>query len=676
MGISAIILLVVCGYGLRSSLSLASDRPDASPKEKTAKKTVSVRVPLALELEEGAVEKRLMSDVEYLASEELEGRGVRTRGLELAGEHIAKAFTDSGLTADHYGGPFHHFRLFSASRRGSVQTAELVKSQETSSEKLSSSDSSDTKTTLVKGTDFTSLAAGPQGRFVLPIVFAGYGITAEKINYDDYANLDVRGKAVIVLRHEPQRNDADSPFDGTENSPHAFVRSKIKNAMEHGAAALILCTGTAELQHVSDESGDTDESSSDPPAPGAESLLQAELGRADVTDNIPVIHIRRAVIEKLIRETLSEELTAIEKRIDQTLKPESKTIPNITLSGETQIIRSSRRLRNVVASLEGSGENAEETIIVGAHYDHLGKDGWGSLSLNGQGEVHYGADDNASGTAVLMEVARQLASLPKPLGRRVLFIAFSAEELGLIGSKQYVQDPLFPLNQTVAMVNLDMVGRLREGKLTAFGMETAQEWSQLVVAARDKISSKDELKLILRPGGYGPSDHASFYEKGVPVLHFFTGFHPQYHRPSDVANLINGEGLRQIAALTTEIVVELANREARLTPRSSGSSDDSIASLLGEMADPVPSPDSPRLGVQVAPDSGGEGVVIRRLVSKGLADQNGMRVGDVITSVNDKPVRSAAEIVEVLQKPDSPKEWTVRFKRGDVVAEVVVRQSL
>ncbi len=214
--------------------------------------------------------------------------------------------------------------------------------------------------------------------------------------------------------------------------------------------------------------------------------------------------------------------------------------------------------RNVAAILPGADPaRASEVVVVGAHYDHLGFGGDGSLAPD-ERQVHNGADDNASGTAAMLTVAEMLARAPSPPARTVLFVAFTGEEKGLWGSARYVSEPLLPLDRTEAMVNMDMVGRLREDKLTVFGSGTAEEWDSVLSAANDRQSTP--LQLILVADGYGPSDHSSFYGKGIPVLHFFTNTHEDYHRPTDDWEKIDADGLGRVTALVFDVVGELAGR--------------------------------------------------------------------------------------------------------------------
>jgi hypothetical protein len=216
--------------------------------------------------------------------------------------------------------------------------------------------------------------------------------------------------------------------------------------------------------------------------------------------------------------------------------------------------------KNVVAVLEGEGSHADETIVIGAHYDHLGRGEPGTLDP-GSHEIHHGADDNASGVAAMLEIARKLAALDKKLPRRIVFIAFTGEERGLYGSGHYVKDPLVPLDKTIAMLNLDMVGRLTDDKLIVYGNGTATQWNDLL----DRLNDQYHFQLTRHPEGFGPSDHSSFYAKQIPVLFFFTGTHKQYHRPSDTFDTINVDGMRRVADLVADAAVDIAQSEGRPT---------------------------------------------------------------------------------------------------------------
>ena len=240
--------------------------------------------------------------------------------------------------------------------------------------------------------------------------------------------------------------------------------------------------------------------------------------------------------------------------------------------------------RNVVALLPGFDPTlADEVLIIGAHYDHLGFGGEGSLDPDAFGEVHNGADDNASGTSGLIEIARLLSESDRRPARSVLFLAFTAEEKGLWGSSHYVRNPLLPIAQTVAMLNMDMIGRLEGRTLAVMGVGTAEEWTELLRAANQ--STARPLVIATSPDGFGPSDHSSFYEAGLPVLHFFSNTHVDYHRPSDDWDKVDIEGIGQIVDLVSEVALDLAgvsgsDERIALTPIEPGRSAGPWATLV------------------------------------------------------------------------------------------------
>ncbi len=288
--------------------------------------------------------------------------------------------------------------------------------------------------------------------------------------------------------------------------------------------------------------------------------------------------------------------------------------------------------RNVVALLPGSDpDRADEVVILGAHYDHLGRGGAGSLDPDSR-DIHNGADDNASGTAALLEAAERLADGPTP-ARPVLFIAFSGEERGLLGSAHYVSHPTVPVDDAVAMLNMDMVGRLRDNTLTVYGMVTAPEWESLVRGVNEARDTPFQLGLL--PDGYGPSDHSSFYGVGIPVLHFFTNTHTEYHRPVDDWDTINGEGLDRIADLVADIAGTLAGTGAR------------VADLTPvESQPPAPAAEGEGSGRGYGPYFGSipdmapadYGVPLSGVREGSPAERAGLRGGDVIVRFGDTEV--------------------------------------
>ncbi|HTQ38568.1 MAG TPA: M20/M25/M40 family metallo-hydrolase [Pirellulales bacterium] len=304
--------------------------------------------------------------------------------------------------------------------------------------------------------------------------------------------------------------------------------------------------------------------------------------------------------------------------------------------------------KNVVAVLEGEGPHADEAIVIGAHYDHLGRGEPGSLEPDSH-EIHHGADDNASGVAAMLEIARQLAAREKKLPRQVVFIAFTGEERGLYGSAHYVKDPLAPLDKTIAMLNLDMVGRMTDDKLIVYGTGTASEWGDLLT----RLNEKHDFQLTRHPEGYGPSDHSSFYAKRIPVLFFFTGTHKDYHRPSDTFDKINVDGMRRVAELVADAAVAIAETDARPTYKD-----------IGGPSQFAKSGDRPYFGSIPDFSQDQPGYALMGVSKGGPAEAAGIQGGDIILRLGDYPIANLEDFDTALRKFKAGDRITVLVKRG------------
>jgi hypothetical protein len=313
--------------------------------------------------------------------------------------------------------------------------------------------------------------------------------------------------------------------------------------------------------------------------------------------------------------------------------------------------------RNVLALLEGADPQLKtEYIIIGAHYDHLGMGLFGSTAASKQPAIHNGADDNASGVAALLEVAARLAKGPPP-ARSVLFMAFTGEESGLLGSSHWVNHPTQALTQARGMINMDMVGRLGQGPLIVYGVGTATEWKRLVTQATD--AQKIEAKLI--DDGYGASDHTSFYLKDIPVLHFFTNVHADYHKPSDDWEKIDGPGLLKVSAIISDVASSIANKQTTLTlvkgvgkpPAAAGASRGSAA-FLGTVPDFTPVP---------------KGVKLSGVGDGSPAQKAGLKAGDIIIRFDDTEIADLQAMSDALheRKPDDVVKITVLREGKEVV---------
>ena len=572
-----------------------------------------------------AAEKRLKSDVTFLADDAREGRSPGSAGIEAAAAYIAENFKALGLKpAPGAAGYFQPFTIAGAPKLGKEVSLTA---------------------TGPEGKVFTTgelspLAIGASADLkAIPVVFAGYGITAKddskKLDYDDYAGIDVKGKAVLLIRREPQQNDDNSPFDGKRNSDFATLRHKATNAYQHGAVAVLL---TNDLKEAKDDV-----------------RIGFAMSGLEKSSDLPFMMVSRSFADKLLAGAGEPSLEALEKRIDADLKPASKELKGWALQAKYQIERPSIETRNVIGVLEGEGPLANETVVIGAHYDHLGRGGRMSGSLDeSASDIHNGADDNASGTSMMIEMARRLAMRTDPLPRRVVFAAFSGEEKGLLGSQHYVDHPLFPIKQTVAMFNFDMVGRLNDKKeLTVYGTGTSPGFDTLV----DTLGKSEGFTIKKISDGLGPSDQQSFYLKDIPVLFAFTGTHTDYHKPSDDTHLINVGGMARIADLAEVLLLDLIrrpNRPAFVKVKS----------------------DNPHGGVDVArvsisaylgsiPDYNEDikGVKLNGVREGSPAQKGGLQKDDIIIKFGGKPIGTIYDYTENLG----------RFKPGDEVEVVVTR---
>lgn len=594
------------------------------------------------------IEARLLDDLKYLASDELQGRGIRTRGLELAADHVAKNFAAVGLEMNHFNGtPFQAFQSYETYRLGEGNAASLA-IREGKTWKLKVNE------------DYVPLAAGTSGQFTAPLVFAGYGITAADLGYDDYQNLDVQGKAVILLRHEPRQSDQESVFAGTKNSEHAYLSNKIQNAVEHGAAAVILCNDKVYVDKPDTRQRDR--------RPRGDELISFRTKFKGIEPTIPVLHMSRLAVEALFAQCDHPSLGDLEASIDLHMQPASFLVDRGEFSATVVLHSKSDAIKNVIGVLPGEGDMADETVIVGAHYDHLGMNG--GLLAPWTVAVHNGADDNGSGTVALMEIARQVTARVGSPRRRIVFIAFSAEEVGLVGSAYYVRHPLFSLKNTSAMVNLDMVGRLRSDRLTVSGVGTATELNEMLT----RLAEPYTFNLRKEASGYGPSDHASFFERGVPVLHFFTGLHADYHRPGDDVEKINFDGVRRIALLASDVVLELAQREEPVTRKTSG--DDLEQLLLGDLFGEGEQqlPRRPVLGVRIKdatePVAGAQ--VLEVFEGTAAADAQ-LKVDDIIVGINGKKITSVKDVQTFVLASREGAEVKVEFRRGEIELEATTK---
>ncbi|MGC1274699.1 MAG: M20/M25/M40 family metallo-hydrolase [Planctomycetaceae bacterium] len=577
---------------------------------------------------------RIAADVEYLASDELEGRGVETAGNQKAADHLRKAFENAGVKGGMPDGSY--FQPFTISLGD-----ELIPDK--------------THLTLVAGDaeqvltldeSFQPLYLGGPGEANAPIVFAGYGISAPGLKYDDYGDADVKGKVVLILRKEPQQENPHSVFDGTETTAHAYVRTKLKAASDRGAAAVLL---------VNDSGTVKEEESKDVLAkPGA---------FGDGAAKIPFGHVSREAVNRLLAaapvtvgDASLNSLDAIEAKIDETLKPVTQELNGATADLSFAFSAKEVGVVNVVGVVPGEGPNADEVVVVGAHFDHIGYGEAGSRKP-GVHEIHNGADDNASGTAALIELARRIGTGSKP-SRTVVFLGFNGEERGLLGSNYYVEHPAYPLDKTVAMLNFDMVGRLGDNPLTIYGVGSSDEFDELIGEAAKGRGF--EVKPV--DGVMGASDHYSFYLKKIPVFHFFTGLTEQYHTPSDDVETLNMEGIPKAVDFSESVLAAVLK-----DPDGFEFIETSTESpTRGDMA---------YFGVVPDYSGGTDGLKINGTSSDtSPAAKAGLQAGDVITQFGDLAIADIQGLADALRtyKPGDKVKVTVHRGGKSVTMDVVL----
>ncbi|PQO42162.1 M28 family peptidase [Blastopirellula marina] len=581
------------------------------------------------------IESRISHDLNFLASDEREGRGPYTKGLQAAAEYIAEQFRDAGLkTKLIEEGPFQVFAKRTYYDLGKLNKLAFTVEREDAR--------------LLSADDYHTLSPSISGKFDLPVAFAGYGISSEKDEYDDYADFDANGKMVIVLRHEPDQAGKTGKFAGAGNSKFAYLSTKIENAVEQGAAGVLI---------VSDELAIKKKQ-------GQDELLEFQIRMPKgYQPKVPVFHVKRAAIDALLKRAGKVSLAEWENLVDTQWKPDSFDLDGVTASGEVEITSSERTQQNVLGVLPGKGELASEVVVVGAHYDHLGRGGSGSLAPWTR-DIHNGADDNASGTIALLETARQCAAWDAPNRRTILFIAFGAEEQGLVGSEYYVRHPLYDLKKTVAMLNYDMVGRLRKERLTVYGHNTAKEFDAWLAEA----APLQGIEINKIGGGYGPSDHASFYGRGIPVMHDFTGFHSEYHRPSDDIEHINVPGIRKIVGMNMSILKHMATEPITPIVEEGGSLLDLYFGGGAEEDSPV---QGRALGVAIG-DFDDTGLPIKGVGKGSVAEKAGLRTGDVLVSWAGNRVKNIKELRAMINGAEVDQKVPVRIMRGTLELEIEV----
>jgi len=619
--------------------------------------------------------ERLRAHIEYLASDKLEGRRTGSSGANLAAEYVAREFSRYGLRRSigydtpgmsilEADSPNRYLQKFPY-----VAGVELGRANELMVKIVGLPASTVPQASLsfpmTVSKDWLPLGLSGQGRIEnTPAVLVGYGLTVSELKYDDYADAKATGKVAIAFSGTP---DGDNPHG--QFARYEEVRWKAIAARNAGAKALIV---------IASENNFKDDRLS---------RLRYDNSAGDA--GLPVIAISRQAGAQLLSAD-SSLLADVEQRLraKQPASNENQAIAlpvhTVLITLSTDLVRREVEAANVVGILDGSDPTLKnEVIVIGAHYDHLGRGGEGSLAAR-EGEIHHGADDNASGVAGMLELARLFRSQESRPRRTIVFLAFSGEEEGLLGSNYYVNHPIMPLANTVAMINMDMIGRMKENKLIVGGVGTASGWRTMieaqnlvqsmtvtakagtasqskgfpmVVAANGRaIVTSDAAKqfqLTLNEDGFGPSDHSSFYAKQIPVLFFWTGTHEDYHKPSDTADKINYEDEARILSLVWRVVHDIDSNDKR--PGYTVAKSESTGRSTGFRV---------YLGTIPNYADSSDGLLLDGVRDDSPASKAGIKAGDKIVKLAGREVHNVYDYTYALGEMKAGQEYEVELLRG------------
>lgn len=529
--------------------------------------------------------------IRFLASEQLQGRRSGTEGCVKAGEYIASEFKRLGLKpfgADYY----QHFDFISGLRVDKSSFKVKIGGR---------------KTELKLGTDYQTLNFSSSVSYKGELILTGFGIKADKLNYNDFQGMKLHQKALLILPYSPEGSSPHSKF-----AEYLSVRRKTLSAREQGASVALFISEAENLSAGSIRGED-----------------------ANFTDSgIAAVVVSRKTAD-LILAQLGKTVEQLIEDGEKNAKGTISTLEKVEIELDLRLTRQTQKTSNVIGMIEGNSLK-NEYIVLGAHYDHLGLGGPSSLAPDRKG-IHYGADDNASGVSGLLELARIFSVSRAQIKRSIIFAAFSGEEEGLLGSAYYVKSPLVPIESTVAMLNMDMIGRMRDDKLVIGGIGTSPAWKPIV----EESNRVRGLVITYQEDGYGPSDHASFYARDLPVLFFFTGNHEDYHKPSDTHDKINVISTQTVVTLVRDIAVRVANDERRPQFTKATASD---TRRVGNTGFRVVLGTVPDYAAQV------EGMRLSGVRPGSPAEKAGMQTGDILVELSGRKITSVYDYTYVLQE--------------------------
>ncbi len=554
--------------------------------------------------------EELQETIGFLASDSLKGRYPGTSEDSIMADWLVKKISEMGIM------------LMAEEGQQYFEIVTNIRAGENNSLKYSNN-------TLKLNKEFAPFSFSGNAITKAKVAFVGYGfeIDDKDLKWNDYSDIDVTDKWLMILRGDPEIDSLTSPF-----IPYSGDRDKVMLAFDHGAAGVLFVSG--------------------PKFDQKDKLVDLEKQKAPV--DIPVFHITRNVADDIIKGE-GRDIENLEKKLNEQRSPEVFET-SIILRGLSEVLQDKSATRNIIGMIKGNDPDlVDEYILIGGHHDHLGMGGPNTGSRKPDTTaVHNGADDNASGVAAVLEIAEKLSYNRESLRRSIIFITFGAEEMGLLGSKYFVNNPVVPIEKISTMINIDMVGRMSSEKsLQIGGTGTSFSGSELL----DNITGSKNFNLAKSPEGYGPSDHASFYGKDIPVFFLSTGPHLDYHTPEDDIELVNFEGLKSVSDYIYYLTLELANRDSSLVFQEAGpkTSQQKMKRRKG-------------VTLGIMPDFAGQvknGLRADFVLKNRPADEGGMEDGDIIIAINGKPINSIYDYMYRLEKLKQGQTITVEVKRDN-----------
>ncbi len=559
--------------------------------------------------------EEILDHIRFLASDELKGRLAGAPESEAAVKYIVEQFQEAGVLPGNEGDYHQYFDFVNKVSLGDNNRLAVNRH----SFKLKQ--------------DYIPLGFSSNDTVTSTVVFCGYGFSIkDSIQWDDYAGVNVTDKWLLLLRGGPEGDNPHSPYE-----PHLPLRKKVMLARDHGAAGVLFVSPMEKDQE--------------------DELIPLRYDQSFAGAGIPVIQVKQTVADSILSNS-GKTLKQVQERLENNLQPNSFAVESADVTAMVELRKQTVKISNAIGVIPGSDPvSKKEFIVLGAHFDHLGLGGPGSGSLQPDTvAVHNGADDNASGVAALLELGEKLASERNRLKRSILLIAFNGEEKGLLGSKYFVKHPTVDLSAIITMINMDMVGRLSENKLSIGGTGTNPQADSLL----NSLNADYNLKIKLSSEGYGPSDHASFYINNIPVLFFFTGIHDDYHHPSDDWDKINAEGEKKVADFIHDVVLKLDQSDTRPQFAQAGPKEPQATRRRFKVT----------FGVLPAYGSQTEGLEIDGTKRDGPAAKAGMLKGDVIIEIEGKEIKNIYDYMYRLAELKKGQTVSVKVRRGEEVLEL------